>query len=195
MTPTVTLEALETLLKSRFKGVLFKGAHNEDSQACVLELLSVAQGMPWTDSPKTTRCFDLRLINDMPVSNAIRTKHLLPLLAVYAGSMDWPIAKQKAVVTRIVLLTVNRLLAELPSLSKVLKTQCQQATTLLEAAGAAGWAAEAAGWAAGAAGWAAEAAGWAAEAAGWAAGATGGAATENIFTQTCALWMEAAHVS
>ena len=95
----LSVEALQTFLDERFGGTLQSGNHASDHRACALEALAAWQGLDWTDSPYKTRTFDLRPINDMKVSEEVRTKYLLPVLVAYAGSLDWPIPRQQAVVT------------------------------------------------------------------------------------------------
>ena len=158
---------------------LSAGAHNPDGQACALEYLSVARGIDWTDAPEKVRCFDLRLINDISVSDALRTEHLMPVLMAYDGSLDWPMERQQRVVERIIILTVQRLVADLPGLPDTIREQCRKATTLTEAA-------EAARAAAGAA-WAASWAAWAASWAAWAAIAS----QEKVFIVACQVWLDA----
>ena len=133
----VTEASIRAVLDSKFGGVLTAGKHSRNGRACALEALSVVQGVDWTDSPVLLRIFDLRTLNDMSVSDALRTKMLLPLLAAYAGSMDWPIARQRAVSTQLIVLTVNRLISEFPGLSEVIRTQCRSARTCHEARDAA----------------------------------------------------------
>ena len=140
------LTMLQAVLDARFHGVLTQGQHPdpEDSHACALELLSVVQGKPWTDDPETVRTFDVRALNDLEVPDAVRTTHFLPVLAAYAGSLDWPLERQQRVVARLVILTVQRLIAELPSLPEDLRSRCRRAATVEEARAAAEAAEEAA---------------------------------------------------
>lgn len=58
---------LQSILDSRFGGVLKLGKHREDGEACALELLSAVRADDWTDNPEVVRCFDLRPLNDIPV--------------------------------------------------------------------------------------------------------------------------------
>ena len=203
---TITEHQLRDLLDQRFHGVLLTGKHQENSQACAMELLSVAKGIPWTDNPEAVRSFDLRSINDVRVDGVVRAQHLLPLLAAYADSMDWPVEQQARVVTRIILLTINRLISQLPQLPSAVAQKCRDAATLTEVIRAAEDTAKAAedtssaraAEAVRAAARAAEDADWAAssaraaEATAWAAMvAAGDAARQNVFIDICALWMEA----
>ena len=186
--------------------LLSAGAHMPDHQGCALEYLSVARGLEWTDDPASVRCWDLRPLNDIPVSDRLRTELLMPVLRAYDGSMDWPLDRQQAVAERLVVLTVQRIVAELPSLSSEMRRQCTEAATLklAEAAAVAAAAAVAtaedearaaaeAEAAAVAAGGAAEEAAGDAAAAAWAAGnAAGAARLEQVFRVACQVWLDAA---
>jgi hypothetical protein len=129
----ITLEALETLLKTRFRGVLHPGRHEGDGECCALELLAVAQGLEWTDDPEVVRTFDLRPLNDILVSDAVRTQHLLPVVTAYAGSLDWPLDRQRKVGDQLLIETVRRLLGDLPGLMESVRQQCRNASTVGEA--------------------------------------------------------------
>jgi hypothetical protein len=74
-------------VESRFGGVLTSGSHEPDGHACLLEAVSIARGLDWTDDPSIVRMPDLRGLNDAPwSSDEVRTKHLLPVgVALY----DW----------------------------------------------------------------------------------------------------------
>ena len=193
---------------------LSAGAHQPDGHACALEYLSVARGIPWTDQPETVRCWDIRPVNDILVSDDLRTTHLLPLLRAYDGSMDWPIARQISVVEKIIIATVNHVIAELQYLPDDLRAPCRVAATVAQAGAAAGAAAVAipaaraadapASAAANAASAAARAAAHAASAAARAAAIVASAAAraadaaptvlilDNLFIQVCAIWLNSA---
>jgi hypothetical protein len=130
---TITLETLENLLATRFHGVLKIGRHEANGECCALELLSVAQGLEWTDDPEVVRTFDLRPLNDIHVTNAVRTQHLLPVVTAYAGSLDWPLAVQRRVVNRLLVETVRQLLSNLPNLTEAVRAQCINASTAADA--------------------------------------------------------------
>lgn len=181
------MQTIESLLETRFGGVIRCGSHKEDGECCILELAAAAQGLPWTDDPEKVRCWDIRAINDAYADGARRTKAMLRLYAAYAGSMDWPTDRQQAVASRIAILTMNRIIAELPGLSDEVRQQCRDADTL-DAAAAAAWAAEAAE-AARAAAWAAARA---AEAAAEAAAAAAAWASDDVLDKAVDLWIEAA---
>jgi hypothetical protein len=130
---TITLETLENLLTTHFHGELRVGRHEKNEECCALELLSVAQGLEWTDDPEAVRTFDLRPLNDIPVNNAVRTQHLLPVVAAYAGSLDWPLDRQQKVVNHLLIETVRQLLSNLPNLTEAVRAQCINASTVGEA--------------------------------------------------------------
>jgi|CXWL01.1.fsa_nt_gi hypothetical protein len=184
----VTIEQLQNVLNN-YGGQLAKGSHaNTQNACCALELLSLVRGHEYTDNPQTLRIFDLRNLNDIDVSDELRTKYMLPVVAAYAGSLDWPIERQKHVVHRIVILTVQRIISQLPGLSEEIKKQCETATTLELAYAAANtirYAADAAADAADAARAAADAAANAARA------AAAYSAREKMFIIACELWIEA----
>lgn len=55
---------LRTVIQERFGGKLVEGCHQPNSKACLHEAIAAAMGLPWTDSPEETRCFDMRPLND-----------------------------------------------------------------------------------------------------------------------------------
>lgn len=179
-----TLTALRRLLKKRFKGVLTMGSHQENGECCALEAISVLRGLPWTDDPQRVRSFDLRPLNDMDVPDEVRTKHLLPVLAAYDGSLDWPTERQQAVATALVIGVVNVLIAKLAGLPAEIANACLEATTKEQAAASASAAAWSAARSAAAASAAASAAAWSA--------AESAAARERVFIAACKVWMDAA---
>ncbi len=97
----------------KFGGVLKSGKHNAESgECCALELLAENMGLGHTDSPAETRTWDLRSLNDMNVPDDVRTKHLIPVLAAYAGSMDWPAERQREISERILLGMFRKVIAK-----------------------------------------------------------------------------------
>jgi len=135
---TSGLERLQCLVDKQFGGMLSDPVHAPGSgRANGMELLSVARGLPWSASSEEVRCFDLSPLNKIQVSPETRTKHLLPVLATYDGSLDWPIQRKQRVAERLAVLTVQRLIAELPSLPDSCRKRCREARTLAEAAAAA----------------------------------------------------------
>lgn len=86
------------IVKSRFGGALCSGKGlAREGRACVLQLESVARGLPWSDDPALVRCFDLRPLNDMDASGGLRARKMSALLARYSGSLDWPRGARRAV--------------------------------------------------------------------------------------------------
>jgi hypothetical protein len=131
-------ERLQCLLDNKFGGVLRESSNPEDSgQADAMELLSVSRGVPWTSSPDQVHCFDLSPLYKIQVSPETRTKHFLPVLAAYDGSLDWPIQRKQRVAERLAILTVQRLVSELPGVPEACRNACREAHTLAEAAAAA----------------------------------------------------------
>ena len=149
---------------------LAPGVHEAASgEACALEAYHAWRGEPWSDTPDTI--WDFRPLNDAPWSSATaRTVHLAPVIAAYADCTAWPLARQQAVIQRVVLLTVQRVIAALPGLPDPVRHACTACGTLTEAEASAkaAWAAAGAAEAARAAARAARVAAWAAV---WAAAA------------------------
>jgi len=131
-------ERLQCILDSKFGGILRDATNTEDSgRANAIELLSASRGFEWTSSPDRVRCFDLTPLSKIQVSPETRTKYLLPVLAAYDGSLDWPIQRKQRVAERLALLTVQRVVSELPSLSESARKLCRSAHSLADAAAAA----------------------------------------------------------
>ena len=203
----MTVEQLMAGLVEHDDGVLSYGAHKEgDRKFCALEYRSIMKGRKFSDAPVDMP--DIRPLQDAfgvgAKADALRTKHIIPVMAALWDWDAWSGARQKAWSEAIVIALVKTTIADLTGLPDAVQEKCRSVTTLAEAAGAA---AEAAGAAAGAAAWdAAEAAaGAAAEAAaGAAAGAAAEAATRDaawaagaaaeaaILIQTCQQWIDAA---
>ena len=213
----IDFDKVEQLLQSRFGGRIRKGSHTEDGAGCLIEIANAAIGAAWSDDP--TLWPDFRSINDAFSSDEARTRHLWPVLRAYWHWSEWSTERQRQIIERVVILTVQRIIAELPGLPAEVAQRCREATTR-EAAWAAERAAElaageawvaawAAAWVEGAAGaaweaaWAAERAAereawvaaweaaWAAWAAVWAARV---AAADSVLERACALWIEALEV-
>jgi len=131
-------ERLQCLLEKQFGGLLQESANPEGSgRVNGMELLSVARGVPWTSSPDQVHCFDLSPLYKIQVSPETRTQHFLPVLAAYDGSLDWPIQRKQRVAERLAILTVQRLVSELPGVPEPCRKACRDARTLAEAAAAA----------------------------------------------------------
>ena len=128
-----TLTALRRLVDERFGGVLKRGKHPKNGKCCALECLSVLRGIPWTDDPEELRTFDLRNLNDIYVSDYIRAEYLLPVMAAYNGSLDWPAERQAAVAAALVVGVVNVLIADLLGLPDKIRRVCREARNCREA--------------------------------------------------------------
>ncbi|MGI0034291.1 MAG: hypothetical protein ACRD98_00285 [Nitrososphaera sp.] len=126
-----TLTTFNSVLEERYGGLIASGKHREgNNEACALEIQSVCLGIDFTDDPDTLRTWDLRVINDMHVSRELRAKWMPPLVAAYAGCLDWPIERQVRVAFGIAIRTVQRLISELPYLSDKLRTRCREISGL-----------------------------------------------------------------
>ena len=209
-------EVVEQLLASRFGGTIYRGSHDPNGHACLLEVAHAAVGDAWSDAPD--KWPDLRTLNDAFTDDVARTQQLIPVLRAYWDWSAWGAARQRAVMGRVAILTVQRLVAELPGLPADFAQPCRDATTLKaaslaamaaaraasEAARAASEAARAASLADSAASLAARAASWAASlaaslaamaaarAASLAARAASAASEAAVLRTACALWIEAA---
>ena len=97
----------------KFGGVLKYGKHGAESgECCALELLAEDMGLGHTDSPRDTHTWDLRSLNDMNVPDDVRTEHLIPVLAAYAGSMDWDVKRQMEVSEKVLLGMFRKVIAQ-----------------------------------------------------------------------------------
>lgn len=105
----ITLERIDEALCA-FGDVIHSGSHPSDSgKCCVVELANYLRGNKWSDSPAHARMFDLRSINDLQVSQRLRTKYMTKLLVAYQGSLEWSDHKIEAVLDRLITLTACRL--------------------------------------------------------------------------------------
>ncbi len=191
------------ILDARFNRVIEKDENEDDSyERCIQDLYNVVFNKSWIGNLNILRIFDIRRINYIDVPDSLRTEWMLKLFCAYGGSLDWPIEKQKEVVSKIAILTVNRIISKLPGSDENIKNKCISAKTLEEAESAAYSADYSADAAAASAAYcaaysAADAAASAADAAAYYAAnaaycAADAAARQEIFVETCKLWLEAA---
>ena len=128
-----TTQELQELIDTRFGGVISDGSHRAGAAACSMEIISVYRGIEWTDDPATVRSFDYRNLNDGCWStDAVRTVHLLPLMAAMDGSLDWPADRQQAFIEEIIRETVRRIIPGLPDLPEDVRAACREVKTLAE---------------------------------------------------------------
>ena len=160
----IEFEQVEQLLQSRFGGLIRNGSHTEDGSGCLIEIANAAIGAAWSDDP--TLWPDFRSINDAFSSDEARTRHLWPVLRAYWHWSEWSTERQRQIIERVIILTVQRIIAELPGLPAEVAQRCREATTLA-AALAAARAAE---------------------------GAAREAAADSVLERACALWIEALEV-
>jgi hypothetical protein len=88
------------------------------------------------------RSWDLRSLTSIPVADAVKRECLPAVVAAYAGSLDWPIERQRAVAEKLAVLTVQRLISELPGLPPSTRIECRSVEGLLRARTAAALAQE-----------------------------------------------------
>lgn len=210
MTTECTPNNLADYVKNELGGKLMRGAHTHEPECCILEARSLCMGLEKTDDPKSVGRPDIRPLNDALWPNdKLRAKHMLRLDAALSW---WPYdpARRERFTERLVIRTVNVLIAGLPGLPADVSEKCSEARTLSEAAQAAraawtAWTAQAVwkaraareAWAAARANWSsptaeAERAARAAEAA-WAAARAADAETKLV--QAVDLWIECAEAS
>jgi hypothetical protein len=95
-------------VESRFGGVLTKGSHAPDGHACLLEAVSIARGLDWTDDPSIVRMPDLRGLNDAPwSSDEVRTMHLLPVGVALYDWAEWPEERRQEFAKRVAEQTIR----------------------------------------------------------------------------------------
>ena len=140
----IELTEFREVIGARFHGELGSGSHSPDGAACALEAYSQAMGLEWTDNPSILRIWDVRPINDIDVPAKLRAERMPPLIVAYQGCMDWPAQRKNRTIMRIVIGTVNRIIADLPGLQVEIAALCRSARTLHEAEAAAESAAESA---------------------------------------------------
>jgi hypothetical protein len=135
---------LEQVLK-RYGGELYGGRHKAvDGECCILELVSVCKGLEWTDDPRAVGMPDYRTINDGNWSTPkLRGTHMLRLAVAFEAWPEWPEERRRRFAERLVVRTVNVLIAELPHIGEDAARACRAADTLTAAEAAAADAAEA----------------------------------------------------
>ena len=127
-----TFDAFETTLETRFHGVIGHGMHENGCGACLLECAHHTLGHEWSDAPNLWP--DLRPLNDGPWdTDRARTTHLVPVLRAYWDWSTWMHARQRQVMERVILLTVQRVIAGLPGLTPAQRDGCRGVTSLVDA--------------------------------------------------------------
>ena len=107
----MTVETYRGVLERRFGGVLLRGQHTEDGQACALEVASVVRGVVWTDDPRTVGLPDLRALNDAAWStDAMRTEHMVPVIEALWDWSAWTDERRRRVVARVAERTIREIL-------------------------------------------------------------------------------------
>jgi len=163
---------------------LSRGSHTRDQVAagefCALEAVNHcrSQGRDTSDSPAAAQLPDFRPLNDAFSTPAAAAEHLGPVLIAYWDWQTWTFGRRLAVIERVVIRTVNVLIAELPGLPADAAAACRSAKTLGEAEAAASAAS------------AAFAASYAASDA--ASAASRSASRDRVLAGACKIWLEAA---
>lgn len=92
-------------------GGLTAGAHNDQSECCILEAVSVCDGVDWTDDPVVLDRPDVRPLNDAPwSSDEARTAGMLRLAPLIAAWPTWSEERRQAYVDRVVCRTIREVL-------------------------------------------------------------------------------------
>ena len=111
-----------------YGGVLRVGKHPPGGRACcALEFGAIMREQLWTDEPGDLP--DIRPLNDAFADDAERTRCLLPMVAAFWHWGSWGGTRQRRFGVRVVLRTVQTLIAPLSSLSPALQQQCQTVST------------------------------------------------------------------
>lgn len=105
-------ETFGLFVKRRLNGgVLRRGPHEPNGDACALEARSQALGIDWTDSPVLVDFPDIRPINDAAWDNDNqRTAHMVPVMEALWNWPSWNIARRITFVERL----VKRINEEMP---------------------------------------------------------------------------------
>lgn len=129
--------AFEHTLRTRFGNVLSADSHaSYDMRACAIECAHATVGDAWSDQPG--KWPDVRPINDdVWQSDEDRTEHMTRLMRAYWHWSEWTPERQEAVVARMIVLTVQRIVSLPTRLPKEIAEKCRGATTLKEAESAA----------------------------------------------------------
>lgn len=122
-------------------GHLSAGDHECPGEgACILEAVSICDGVDWTDDPNALDRPDIRPLNDGPwTSDEVRTEQMMRLAPLLAAWPAWGKPRRLDYLRRVVIRTVRELLPialrdrHLPDRAK----ECEHVTTLAAAEGAA----------------------------------------------------------
>src|SRR5688572_33238199 len=100
------------VLNNKLGGIISSGCHSEGEGACcILEVVSVAKGIPWTDHPGRTGMPDIRGINDAFRDPGKRTLAMVRLGVALYDYSEWSEARRLAFAIALVLYTVREVLA------------------------------------------------------------------------------------
>lgn len=130
----------DKVLALRFNGLLKRGKHRPDGEACALEAASVARGNEWSDVPAAAGLPDIRPLNDAGwSSDEARTRAMRPLVKALWGWPEWSEKKRVAWARRVALRTVREVLPIALDAAGLRRDAqaCRAARTLRSAAAAA----------------------------------------------------------
>ncbi len=128
------------VLNSKFNGKISKGSHIEgEGSACVLEVVSIAKGVSFTDSPIKTGMPDFRAINDAFIDDEKRTISLVRLGVEFWDFSEWKTETKFKFSEILAIKTVSVILAKCLKGKRCDKVaiECESVVTLEEAKNAA----------------------------------------------------------
>lgn len=125
----MTGETFSEFVGRRFGGVLTEGKHEPDGHACVLEAYSQYLRKDWSDAPHYLP--DIRSLNDSRwPSDEDRTRAMLSVVAAYQDWPSMPLTRRQAIADRLVILTMQRIVADLPYLPDDIRRRCRRVKTI-----------------------------------------------------------------
>ena len=129
----MTVEVLQRGLAFHGGGVLKAGSHKEGSgEFCASEFSAIMRGKPVFDFSDDLP--DIRAMNDAFGSNDLeRTKCLLPVIAALWDWNAWDKTRRQRFVERLTVLTIQKIIGQLPTVGENAKAKCLKATNLFEA--------------------------------------------------------------
>lgn len=135
----IPFSAFEKVLHDKFGKILSPYSHAPHLRmACALECAHATVGDEWSDAPG--KWPDVSFLNDADwISDDDRTEHMTRLMRAYWHWSEWTPERQAAVMERLIVLTVQRIISRYTGLPDELAYQCRDAITPEEAASAA-WA-------------------------------------------------------
>lgn len=129
--------AFEKVLHDKFGKILSPYSHAPHLRmACALECAHATVGDEWSDQPG--KWPDVRSLNDADwPSDEDLTEHMTRLMRAYWHWSEWTPERQAAVIERLIVLTVQRIISQFVGAPENVMRQCRDATTSKAAADAA----------------------------------------------------------